>query len=180
MSWFLFVLFCFSWEKLRDVSIFDVLFIYYLFNYLYLCIYFVVLVLMLARQWTSWATYPAFFFSLVIFLIGSCVFSWASFKPQSSYLCLPPSRNYRCVLTYPSFYGLRWSVVNFLPRLASNYDPLNFHLLTSWDYRHAPLCLAHYLMCFKPLWSLISLMFKLFLPLYSGNSFSLASEFFLY
>jgi hypothetical protein len=37
---------------------------------------------------------------------------------------------------------LRWGVENFLPKLASNYDPPNFHLQSSQDYRLKPPCLA--------------------------------------
>jgi hypothetical protein len=33
-------------------------------------------------------------------------------------------------------------LTNFLPGLASNYDPHDLHLLNCWDYDHEPLCLA--------------------------------------
>jgi hypothetical protein len=32
--------------------------------------------------------------------------------------------------------------VNVLPGLASNCDPPNLHLLSSWDYKRQPMCLA--------------------------------------
>jgi hypothetical protein len=38
----------------------------------------------------------------------------------------------------PSFYRLRWSLTNFLPGLASNCEPPDLHLCSSWDYRHEP------------------------------------------
>jgi hypothetical protein len=31
-------------------------------------------------------------------------------------------------------YSLRWDLANFFPRLASNCDPPNPHLVYSWDY----------------------------------------------
>jgi hypothetical protein len=33
------------------------------------------------------------------------------------------------------FHWLWWTLANFLPRLASNPDPPDLHLLSSWDYR---------------------------------------------
>jgi hypothetical protein len=32
-------------------------------------------------------------------------------------------------------YWLRWGLINFLPGLASNFDPPNVHLPSKWDYR---------------------------------------------
>jgi hypothetical protein len=32
-----------------------------------------------------------------------------------------------------------------LPRLASNHDPSDLYLLSSWDYRHEPLAPGHIL-----------------------------------
>jgi hypothetical protein len=37
--------------------------------------------------------------------------------------------------TMPRFYWSRWDLTNFFPRLASNHNPPEFHLLSSWDYR---------------------------------------------
>jgi hypothetical protein len=34
-----------------------------------------------------------------------------------------------------SAYLLRWSLTNFLPGVASNHNPPDFHLPSSWDYR---------------------------------------------
>jgi hypothetical protein len=36
---------------------------------------------------------------------------------------------------------LRWSLENFLPRLASNLEPPHLSLLSSLDYRREPMCL---------------------------------------
>jgi hypothetical protein len=34
---------------------------------------------------------------------------------------------------------LRWGLVSYLPELASNHDPPDFSLPSSWDYRREPL-----------------------------------------
>jgi hypothetical protein len=50
----------------------------------------------------------------------------------------PCSWDHRHVLAYPACW-LRWSLPKFLPELASNCDPLNRHLSSSWNYRPVPL-----------------------------------------
>jgi hypothetical protein len=82
-----------------------------------------------------WTTKPVF--TLVIFQIGFHVLPRASQRPGSSYLCLPCRWDYRF-----KAYLLRWGLANFWPRLVSNYDCPNFCLLSSWDYRGEPPCLA--------------------------------------
>jgi hypothetical protein len=57
----------------------------------------------------------------------------------SSYLCSLQSWYDRPVPLHPAFIG--WDG-NFLPSLASNCDLFNFCLLSSWNYRYEPLCLA--------------------------------------
>jgi hypothetical protein len=56
---------------------------------------------------------------------------------QSSYLCFPCSWDDRHV-PHPAFYWLRWGLANLLPRLASNHDPPDFHLPSSWGHRCGP------------------------------------------
>jgi hypothetical protein len=49
--------------------------------------------------------------------------------------------NWRHAPLYP-IYLLSWAFLTFLPRLASNCDMPNLYLLSIWDYRHEPQCLA--------------------------------------
>jgi hypothetical protein len=87
--------------------------------------------------------YPKHFFALVIFFwIGSYVFAWASFVPQSSYLCLPHNWNYRHMPPLLACW-FRWSLTDFLPSLSLNHYPPVLQLLSSWECRHALLFLCY-------------------------------------
>jgi hypothetical protein len=66
-----------------------------------------------------------------------------SLSPSSSYLGLPRSREYRHVTPHPACL-LRRGLINFLPRLALNQDAPDFHLPSSWDYRHVSLCPTYF------------------------------------
>jgi hypothetical protein len=65
---------------------------------------------------TAWGMPPALF-ALVIFEVGSCVFSFAQGQPgsQSSYLCFPVSWGNRRALPHPDLFLLQWSLSNFSP-----------------------------------------------------------------
>jgi hypothetical protein len=49
-------------------------------------------------------------------------FPGARLRPQSSYLCPPPSWDCRCETPYLVCW-LTWNLTNFWPRLASNHEP---------------------------------------------------------
>jgi hypothetical protein len=59
------------------------------------------------------------FFALVIF--SHLCPGWPGLK---SYLCFPCNWDERCTTPTPGSYGLRWGLVNFLPRLAWNQNSL--------------------------------------------------------
>jgi hypothetical protein len=64
-------------------------------------------------------------------------FEWGlMFKPKPAWTSILLFRlpvYLRC-RAHDSFYWLRWSLENYLPLLASNHDPLDFNLLSSWDF----------------------------------------------
>jgi hypothetical protein len=69
-------------------------------------------------------------FALTIFQVGSHVFAWVSLRLQfSTYsLCIAEITDTSWHLLVCGDGGL----TNFLSRLASNCNPLNLHLLSSW------------------------------------------------
>jgi hypothetical protein len=71
-------------------------------------------------------------FALVIFGVRSHVFVWASLTTILLFMLAVLLRwlMYTTMLSY----WLRCSLANFLPKLASNRDPSNLHLLSCWDY----------------------------------------------
>jgi hypothetical protein len=64
---------------------------------------------MFARQSFYHLSHTPSPFALVLFHIGSCVISWSSLAPWSSYLCL-----LEAILLYPAC-SLRWVSVSFCP-----------------------------------------------------------------
>jgi hypothetical protein len=64
--------------------------------------------------------------------------------PLSFYLCFPRSWDDRCTVLCPTFYWMRWGLVNFLPKLALNYSLPDLFLPNSWDYRCELLCPASF------------------------------------
>jgi hypothetical protein len=81
------------------------------------------------------------FWLLVIFQIGSHIFSWNQSRLWFCYLWLSYSWNDSCAPPSPS-YLLRWGLANFLSRQASNCATLELHIPSSCSYRHEPLCLV--------------------------------------
>jgi hypothetical protein len=96
--------------------------------------------LMLARQVLyTWVMSPALFalgvFWFVIVLNRVlCFCPGCQPGPPSTYLHLPYNWNYKHASPF-SAYLLDESLTNFLPKLVSNSDPSNLHLLRSWDYK---------------------------------------------
>jgi hypothetical protein len=52
------------------------------------------------------------------------------------------------VCHHTQFYLLRWSLANFLPRIALKLNSPNFCFLVNWDYRCEPLHLAPSILIF--------------------------------
>jgi hypothetical protein len=67
--------------------------------------------------------------------------SWFFPRPVIFFLMLSTELGWQTHTTMPSF--LRWGLTNFLPKLVSVCDPLNFYLINSWNYMYIPPCLAH-------------------------------------
>jgi hypothetical protein len=59
------------------------------------------------------------------------LFLQASLRPQSSDLYLSGTWDYRCTLSHLASL-LKWGLTNFLPGLASNCNPPDLHLPSSW------------------------------------------------
>jgi hypothetical protein len=59
--------------------------------------------------------------------------------------CIAGMTSTHChAISFYYFYFLRWTLVNFLPRLASNHDPSDLCFSSYWDYRHEPLLPASF------------------------------------
>jgi hypothetical protein len=78
---------------------------------------------------------PALLLSLVIFQVKSHIFHGLA------WMVILLSRITSVGLPCPAYY-LRWGLTDFLPGLALYWNSLNFCLLSNWDYRREPLCLA--------------------------------------
>jgi hypothetical protein len=80
------------------------------------------------------------FFSVVIFQVGSCIFVqfWPQFCPVSPpmYAFQINNWDYSYIPPFPAcFVEMKVSLI-FCSRLPSNHNPLDFYLLTTWNYRH--------------------------------------------
>jgi hypothetical protein len=82
--------------------------------------------------------HPPALFALDIFEIESH-FYVVDLRRQFSFFSVLHSWNDSHMPPGPAFYWLRWSLMSFLPRLASNQDSPDLFLLNSWDYRLEPL-----------------------------------------
>jgi hypothetical protein len=82
------------------------------------------------------------FLALGTFQIGSHIYAltilYCHSSVYASYLAGTTGAHHCTQL----FTGWDGGLINFLPRLAENLDPPDLCLLSSWDYRHEPLCLA--------------------------------------
>jgi hypothetical protein len=79
---------------------------------------------------------PSLFFALVVFHIRSCPFSqgWSLDCDPSTYASYIAGITEVC--HHHLACSLRWSLTNFLHKLATIYDSTNLNLPNSWDYRH--------------------------------------------
>jgi hypothetical protein len=99
---------------------------------------------LLCRHSTTWATSPPFF-ALVIFQAGSHLFFFFLPRQACTVIFLPSASHVaRTIGTGHHAQLIDWDggVTNFLPGMALNCNPPDLCLLSSWGYRHKPLCLA--------------------------------------
>jgi hypothetical protein len=85
-------------------------------------------------SWDTWVT-PLVLSALVFFLNKDHVMFLGSSWTEIHIFMLSVYLGWQTHATKPVFYWLRWNLVHFLPRLASNHDSPNLHLPSNWDYR---------------------------------------------
>jgi hypothetical protein len=95
---------------------------------------------LLGRHSTTWSTPPALFAPFMS-EIGSHFMPGLAWTTVLLFM-LPGLLGWQAWPATPSFYLLRWGLVNFSPGLIVNYDPLDCHLSGSEDCTLEPQCLA--------------------------------------
>jgi hypothetical protein len=106
---------------------------------------------LLGRNSTTWKVHPQSLFSLDIFQIGSCVFFSRGLLQTTILRTVVSLVAWITGAHHCLVYWLRWGLANFLPRLASNYNPPNLYLLNTGiiDMNLYIWQCAYYILCFN-------------------------------